>query len=74
MAKLAKRPTGLKADLEFKEAYPNQIRVHHAPNPVFESRWVLRALKQDLAQGYDPLDLAVILPARQVKALFILGG
>jgi ATP-dependent helicase/nuclease subunit B len=46
---------------------------YRAPNPVSESRWVLRSLKKDLAEGMDSLDLAVILPEREVKAFISLA-
>lgn len=44
-----------------------------AANPVAESRWVLRALKRDLAAGLDPLDLAVILPEGETTAFAALA-
>jgi len=47
-----------------------EVRRYRAPNPVTEARWVLRALKRDLAEGgYDPLELAVIAPPERVRAL-----
>ena len=49
------------------------VQTHRAPNPVSESRWVLRSLKRDLAKGYDPLDLAIILPERGVRAFLSLA-
>lgn len=47
---------------------PNCVTRYRAANPVIEARWVLRSLKRDLAEGMNPLDLAVILPEREVKA------
>ncbi len=49
------------------------ICFYRAPNPVTEARWVLRSLKKDLAEGVDPLDLAVILPEREIKAFLALA-
>ncbi len=49
-------------------AQTNTLHHHLAPNPISESRWVLRALKRDLAEGVDALELAVILPPGQLKA------
>ncbi len=49
------------------------VQTHRAPNPVAESRWILRALKRDLAHGYGALDLAVILPEREVRAFLSLA-
>ncbi|MEM6428570.1 MAG: ATP-dependent nuclease subunit B [Deinococcota bacterium] len=49
-------------------AQTNTVHHHLAPNPISESRWVLRALKRDLAEGLGPLELAVILPPGQLKA------
>jgi ATP-dependent helicase/nuclease subunit B len=46
------------------------VERYRAPNPVAEARWVLRALKRDLAVGgYDALDLALIAPPERVRAL-----
>ncbi len=42
-------------------------------NPVAEARWVLRALKRDLASGLDPLELAVIVPESAVRAFSALA-
>lgn len=47
---------------------PNAVAVYAAPNPVAEARWVLRALKRDLAAGAEPRSLAVVLPEREVRA------
>jgi ATP-dependent helicase/nuclease subunit B len=56
------------------ENFPRaRVTFYRAPNPVSESRWVLRSLKKDLAQGMDALDLAVILPEREVKAFISLA-
>ena len=45
-----------------------EVERYRAPNPVAEARWVLRALKRDLASGFAPLDLAVIVPESEVRA------
>ena len=49
------------------------LATHRAPNPVSEARWVLRSLKRDLAAGFDPLELAVILPEREARAFLTLA-
>ena len=49
------------------------LTTHRAPNPVSEARWVLRSLKRDLAAGRDPLELAVILPDREIRAFLALA-
>lgn len=46
---------------------------YRARNPVAEARWVLRSLKRDLAEGADPLDLAVILPRGETRAFAALA-
>ena len=51
-------------------APPVSVERYRAPNPVAEARWVLRALKRDLAEGgYDSLELALIAPPERVRAL-----
>ncbi len=50
-----------------------RTKVYHAANPVAEARWVLRALKKDLAEGAEPSSLAVILPEREVRAFAVLA-
>ncbi len=52
---------------------PPRTTVLRAANPVSEARWVLRAIKKDLAEGADPLSLAVILPEREVRAFAVLA-
>lgn len=52
---------------------PSRTTVLRAANPVAEARWTLRALKKDLAEGVDPLSLAVILPEREVRAFAALA-
>jgi ATP-dependent helicase/nuclease subunit B len=50
-----------------------QTKFYRSPNPVTEARWVLRSLKKDLAEGAEPLELAVILPEREIKAFLALA-
>jgi ATP-dependent helicase/nuclease subunit B len=50
-----------------------QPHFYRSANPVTEARWVLRSLKQDLATGLEPLEVAVILPEREVKAFLALA-
>jgi ATP-dependent helicase/nuclease subunit B len=59
--------------LESPHLTTNQTHFYKAPNPVTEARWVLRSLKKDLAEGIDPLDLAVILPEREIRAFLALA-
>ncbi len=66
-------PPGETASEEVARTYACKVVAHRAPNPVFQSRWLLRALKRDLASGYDALDLAVILPEREVRAFLSLA-
>ena len=66
-------PPGETASERVERASACEVQTHRAPNPVAESRWILRALKRDLANGYDALDLAVILPEREVRAFLSLA-
>ena len=70
---LPKAPAQFKADIVLKERYPVKINYYKAANPVSEARWILRALKQDLANGLDMLELAVILPPSRTKAFLALA-
>ena len=54
----------------YSEIKPESYR---ATNPITEARWVLRSLKRDLAKGFSPLDLAVVMPQRNVKAFLSLA-
>jgi ATP-dependent helicase/nuclease subunit B len=74
---LPEAPPGLTPE-ELKSAErlpprPNPVAVYAAPNPVAEARWVLRALKRDLAAGAEPRSLAVVLPEREVRAFLALA-
>ena len=71
---LPTEPPELKATKELTEPYPTTIKRYRATNPIAESRWVLRSLKRDLAeQKLKPLDIAVILPQRSIKAFLSLA-
>lgn len=70
---LPEAPPGMHATETLPPAERTQLSVHRAANPVSEARWVLRSLKRDLAQGADPLSLAVVLPGREVKAFLSLA-
>ena len=74
---LPEAPPGEAATETLLETLPPRLNgalaAHRAPNPVSEARWVLRSLKRDLAEGFDPLELAVILPEREVRAFLTLA-
>jgi len=70
---LPEAPPGLSATETLPERPSPHTEVFCAANPVAEARWVLRALKRDLAGGADPLSLAVILPEREVRAFAVLA-
>ena len=70
---LLEPPPGEKATTHLEPREIPSSHSYRAANPVTEARWVLRSLKRDLAAGYDPLELAVILPEREVKAFVALG-
>lgn len=70
---LPQTPPGLSATETLPERVSSHTVVYRAANPVAEARWVLRALKRDLAEGADPLSLAVILPEREVRAFAVLA-
>jgi ATP-dependent helicase/nuclease subunit B len=59
--------------LESRVSSEPECNFYRAPNPVTEARWVLRSLKKDLAEGVEPLELAVILPEREIKAFLALA-
>lgn len=50
-----------------------RLERYHAVNVVDEARWVLRSLKRDLVDGFDPLDLAVVAPDGTGDALAALA-
>ena len=70
---LPEAPPGETATQSLEPRATPPPRGYRAANPVVEARWLLRSLKRDLAGGYDPLELAVILPEREVKAFVALG-
>ena len=70
---LPEAPPGMVATETLPPRVSAHVTVHHAANPVAEARWVLRALKRDLAEGADPLSLAVILPEQEVRAFAVLA-
>jgi ATP-dependent helicase/nuclease subunit B len=70
---LPEAPAGHRPDQVLPGADRTAISVFEAPNPVAESRWVMRALKRDLAEGFDPLDLAVVLPEGESVAFAALA-
>jgi len=70
---LPEAPPGVGASEALSARTAQPARAHHAANPVAEARWVLRALKRDLASGADPLSLAVVLPEREVRAFAALA-
>lgn len=70
---LPKTPAQFKADVVLEDKYPVKINRYKAANPVSEARWVMRSLKQDLANDMDMLELAVILPPSRTKAFLALA-
>ncbi|MEX2541857.1 MAG: ATP-binding protein [Trueperaceae bacterium] len=70
---LPEAPPGLTPTLLLPARECPPTEVFEAPNPVSESRWVLRSLKRDLAAGTDPLDLAVIMPEGESVAFAALA-
>jgi ATP-dependent helicase/nuclease subunit B len=54
-------------------AAATEVRRYAAVNAVDEARWVLRSLKRDIAEGLDPLDLAVVAPGGTGDALAALA-
>jgi ATP-dependent helicase/nuclease subunit B len=69
---LADPPPGWRPD-ELLAPRPTVVRAHRFPNPVAETRWVLRSLKRDLAEGARQADLAVITPPGEAHALLALA-
>ncbi len=65
-------PTGAEVTHLAPEQQP-LIRSYSTMNEVEESRWVLRAIKRDLAEGLDPLDLALVVPQGQAPAYLALA-
>ncbi len=70
---LPEPPPGEIPDETLPERAGGRVECYRAPNPIAEARWVLGALKRDLASGVDPLELAVIAPEAEVKAFVALA-
>lgn len=67
-------PPGRAPDLALqRDPLAVELRRYAAVNVVDEARWVLRNLKRDLAEGVDPLDLAVVAPGGAADALAALA-
>ncbi|RDI95535.1 ATP-dependent nuclease subunit B [Meiothermus sp. QL-1] len=69
---LREAPPGLTPQ-EVRSAGSVRLQAHRAPNPVSEARWVLRAIKRDLAQGLSPLEVAVVAPENRIPAWLTLA-
>jgi ATP-dependent helicase/nuclease subunit B len=70
---LPEPPPDLSATHTLPESPPSPPQVYRTANPVSEARWVLRAVKRDLAEGMNPLSLAVIMPERSARAFVALA-
>ncbi|MCA9836883.1 MAG: hypothetical protein KC422_08210 [Trueperaceae bacterium] len=70
---LPEAPPGEEASQTLGFLATSKQSVFKASNPVSEARWVLRSVKRDLASGMNKLDLAIILPEREVKAFLALA-
>lgn len=70
---LPEPPPDLSATHTLPEIARPQPQVYRTANPVSEARWVLRAVKRDLAEGMNPLSLAVIMPERSARAFVALA-
>ena len=71
---LPEAPPKLTATHELTKVYSSDVQRYRATNPIAESRWVLRSLKRDLAEHkLSPLDIAVVLPQRSIKAFLSLA-
>ena len=69
---LPEAPPGFVPD-ETLPSRPTQIQTYRAQNPVSEARWVLRALKRDLASGLKALEVAVVAPESRIPAFLTLA-
>ncbi|GIW33055.1 ATP-dependent nuclease subunit B [Meiothermus sp.] len=69
---LPEAPPGLSPDAALHPR-PTQTQIYRAQNPVSEARWVMRALKRDLALGYKALEVAVVAPESRIPALLTLA-
>ena len=50
-----------------------QVHTHRFSSDVQEARWVLRDIKQELATGREPLDMAVVVPVGRSRAFMQLA-
>ncbi len=70
-------PGGTGDDTEVEELPPGppaRIERYRAANPVAEARWVLRAVKRDLAVGgLEPLGVAIVAPPERARAVAALA-
>lgn len=69
---LPEAPPGFTPE-ELLAPHPVTVQAYRAQNPVSEARWVLRAIKRDLAQGLAALDVAVVAPESRIPALLTLA-
>ena len=69
-------PDGLKPDTLDRLDAPasDGPRVHALANPVQETRWVLRSLKRDLAEGTPMHELMIVTPERHKSAFLALAS
>ncbi len=74
---LAVAPPGLEPSrvLERPPDRPGRLRRHLLPNPVAELRFVIGSLKRDVLEfGFDPLDLALVVPRGTAPAALALAA
>jgi hypothetical protein len=69
---LPESPPGFSPE-ETLPARPVHRLSFRAPNPVSEARWVLQAIKRDLAQGLPPLVLAIVAPEPRIPTFLTLA-
>lgn len=50
------------------------VQTHRFSSDVQEARWVLRDIKQELARGREPLEMAVVVPAGRARAVMQLAS
>ncbi|MDR9392080.1 MAG: hypothetical protein RI554_08650, partial [Trueperaceae bacterium] len=62
-------PPGRTPDAELPDRDDVRVHRHRFANPVAEARWVLRDVKATLADGADPLDLAIVAPPGRARAV-----
>ncbi|MDW8091076.1 MAG: ATP-dependent nuclease subunit B [Meiothermus sp.] len=69
---LPESPPGLSPEVTLS-AHPVCMLRFRAPNPVSEARWVLQAVKRDLAQNFSPLELAIVAPQPRIPTFLTLA-